>query len=204
MNYQKVLEKTLEGLTGKRPKLLLHVCCAPCSSYVMLYLSKYFDIVIDFYNPNISPAKEYDARRAQLLRLISQMPQAQGITVLADDYDPRAFYALVSGLEDEREGGARCERCYRLRLEHAARQAKAIGADFFTTTLTISPHKNAALLNEMGCEIASAHGLDYLCSDFKKKEGFKQSISLSEQYDLYRQDYCGCIYSQRDRANERI
>ena len=202
-NYQKEMEKVLERLEGTRPKLLLHACCAPCSSYVLSYLTQYFDIVLDFYNPNIAPQSEYEYRRAELLRLLDEMPHAGAITVLESDYDERVFYDAVRGLEKEKEGGARCAVCFRLRLEHAAREAARIGADFFTTTLTISPHKDAALLNELGQEIAAAHGLAYLCSDFKKRNGFKESIALSEQYHLYRQDYCGCVYSKLEREEQK-
>ena len=204
INYQKELEKTLAGLNGTRPTLLLHACCAPCSSYVLSYLNAYYHIVLDFYNPNIAPQAEYAFRRAELARLIAQMPQEAGkIELLADDYDARDFYDAVRGLEEEKEGGARCAVCFRLRLEHAAREAARTGADCFTTTLTISPHKDAALLNALGQEIAREHGVSYLCSDFKKRDGFRQSIALSEQYHLYRQDYCGCVYSKRERETQR-
>lgn len=202
-NYQKEMEKTLGRLAGTRPKLLLHACCAPCSSYVLSYLTQYFDITVDFYNPNIAPQAEYDHRRAELARLIGEMPHAGAITVLESDYDARVFADAVRGLEKEKEGGARCAVCFRLRLEHAAQEAARMGADFFTTTLTISPHKDAALLNGLGQEIAAAHGLNYLCSDFKKRNGFKESIALSEQYHLYRQDYCGCVYSRQEREEQK-
>lgn len=201
-NYQKEMEKVLARLEGRKT-LLLHACCAPCSSYVLSYLTEFFDIVLDFYNPNIAPESEYAYRRAELLRLIGEMPHAGAITVLESDYDERVFYDAVRGLEAEPEGGARCAVCFRLRLEHAAREAARIGADYFTTTLTISPHKNADLLNALGQEIAAAHGLTYLCSDFKKRNGFKESIALSEQYDLYRQDYCGCAYSKAEREAQK-
>lgn len=201
-NYQKEMEKVLARL-GERKTLLLHACCAPCSSYVLSYLTEFFDIVLDFYNPNIAPESEYEYRRAELLRLIGEMPHAGAITVLESDYDERVFYDAVRGLEKDPEGGARCAVCFRLRLEHAAREAARIGADFFTTTLTISPHKNADLLNALGKEIAAAHGLTYLCSDFKKRDGFKESIALSEQYSLYRQDYCGCAFSKAEREAQK-
>lgn len=200
INYQKEMEKVLKQAEGTRPTLLLHVCCGPCSTYVLSYLCAHFDITADFYNPNIGPPEEYAHRHAEFLRLLDEMPETgeAGIATTKDDYDPEAFYAAVRGLEGEKEGGARCEVCFRMRLTHAAKEAKAMGADYFTTTLSISPHKDAQLLNRLGEEIGEAYGVRYLVSDFKKRDGYKQSIALSKQYNLYRQDYCGCVFSKQE------
>lgn len=201
INYQRELEKTLTRLEGTRPGLLLHACCAPCSSYVLTYLYQRFDITLDFYNPNIDPPEEYARRREELLRLTGALEHPLGqVRMLPDEYEPQAFYRAVRGLEREREGGARCAVCFRLRLEHAALCARRLGMPYFTTTLSISPHKDAALLNALGQEIAAAHGVEYLCADFKKRDGFQKSIALSEQYGLYRQDYCGCVFSRTERG----
>lgn len=200
-NYQKELDMLLEKLTAEqsRPKLLIHSCCAPCSSYVLEYLSEYFDITIFYYNPNIYPAEEYDRRVEEQKQLIKAMPLRSNVQFLQGEYRPEVFHTAVKGLEKEREGGERCFACYRLRLSEAARVAKEGGFDFFTTTLSISPHKNADKLNEIGEQLAEEYGVSHLSSDFKKKNGFKRSIELSEKYSLYRQDYCGCVFSKRDR-----
>ncbi len=199
-NYQLQLERTLRTLTeeGNTPHLLLHSCCAPCSSYVLEYLSQYFYITVLYYNPNISPAAEYERRLAEQQSLIAAQPHALPVSFLAGEYEPQRFFELAKGLESLPEGGERCFRCYRLRLEEAAKTAAAIGADYFTTTLSISPHKNAAVLNAIGKELAAQYKVAYLCSDFKKKNGYRRSCQLSEQYGLYRQDYCGCIYSKQE------
>lgn len=199
-NYQKELDILLEELSARqcRPKLLLHSCCAPCSSYVLEYLTEYFDITIFYYNPNIYPVMEYDRRVEEQKQLINAMPLKSKVRFLQGEYQPEVFYAAVKGLEQEREGGERCFACYRLRLSEAARMAKEGGFDFFTTTLSISPHKNAAKLNEIGEQVAEEYGVAHLSSDFKKKNGFKRSIELSEKYALYRQDYCGCVFSRRE------
>lgn len=205
INYQKKLEETLQKLQAeeKRPVLVLHCCCAPCSTYVLKYLTQYFMIKILFYNPNISPKEEYDCRLNELYSLLQQMQLEKDIEVIETQYDPEQFYHCASGLENEPEGGARCKKCFELRLEAAARRAVELDADYFTTTLTISPHKNANLLNEIGQLLGEQYHIPYLCSDFKKKEGFKQSLVLSEQYGLYRQDYCGCVFSKREREQQR-
>ena len=161
------------------------------------YLSKYFEITVFYYNPNIYPPKEYDERLAEVRRLVSEMEFAHPVTVVAGAYDPALFFDAVKGLEAEKEGGARCERCFRLRLMEAARLAKDGGYDYFTTTLTVGPKKDARLLNQLGEEIGSMYGVAYLNSDFKKKNGHFRSLELSEQYGLYRQDYCGCVFSRR-------
>lgn len=200
INYQKVLEETLSSLADglHKPRLLLHACCAPCASYVLQYLAPYFAIDIFFYNPNIFPPEEYHRRLEELIRLCDEANFGQDINILESPFVPDDFFAAAKGLENAPEGGPRCTECFRLRLKHAAQMARDTGADYFTTTLTISPHKNASLLNELGQQLALAYGVPYLCSDFKKKEGYKRSIALSQQYGLYRQDYCGCIFSQEE------
>lgn len=204
-NYAKELENLLRELerTGETPTLLLHACCAPCSSYVLEYLSRYFSISILYYNPNISPESEYDKRKTELKRLISQMPLARPVTLLPCGYDGEAFEEIAHGLENVPEGGARCEKCFRLRLREAAQTAKRLGFDYFTTTLSISPLKNAALLNRIGEEEGERAGVRHLPADFKKKDGYKRSLELSREYSLYRQDYCGCIYSKREREERK-
>ena len=213
-NYQKELDKVLEGLDC-RPSLLIHSCCGPCSSYVLTYLARYFDITVLYYNPNIYPPEEYDKRKNEQERLIEAlnrdlrmkdeesgtavMPEdAADIRFVAGDYDPDVFFEMAKGLEDVPEGGERCFKCYKLRMREAALMAKKGGYDYFTTTLSISPLKNAEKINETGEELEREYGVKHLPSDFKKKEGYKQSIELSRKYDLYRQDYCGCVFSRRD------
>ena len=195
-NYQLVLDRLIEQecADGYRPRLLLHACCAPCSSYVLEYLSKHFEITLFFYNPNISPREEYDFRAEELGRLVSEM--GLDVKILNGAYEPERFTKLAEGLETLPEGGGRCKKCYALRLEESARVAKDGGYDFYTTTLSISPHKNAEWLNEIGDEMGVKYGVRYLTSDFKKKNGYKRSCELSVQYNLYRQNYCGCIYSK--------
>ncbi len=196
-NYQKELEKNLSDFETKGivPSLLLHSCCAPCSSYCLEYLTNYFHVTIYYYNPNISYKEEYDRRVQEQIRLIKTMPVKYPISFLEGTYEPEAFYQIAKGLEDQPEGGERCFACYELRLLEAAKCAKENGFDYFTTTLSISPHKNAAKLNEIGEKTGAVYGVSYLNSDFKKKNGYKRSIELSKEYDLYRQDYCGCVYS---------
>lgn len=196
-NYQKELEKNLSDFETKGivPSLLLHSCCAPCSSYCLEYLTNYFHVTIYYYNPNISYKEEYDRRVQEQIRLIKTMPVKYPISFLEGTYEPEAFYQIARGLEDQPEGGERCFACYELRLLEAAKCAKENGFDYFTTTLSISPHKNAAKLNEIGEKTGAVYGVSYLNSDFKKKNGYKRSIELSKEYDLYRQDYCGCVYS---------
>ena len=213
-NEQKKLEKILDSLRseGRVPRLFLHSCCAPCSSYVLEYLSDYFEITDFYYNPNITEKEEYDKRSDELQSLIARMPFKHPVTFIEGRYDPERYFMTVKGLEAEKEGGARCEACFRLRLEETARLAcgdpfltelsKNADAftypyDFFTTTLTISPLKNAALLNAIGREMEEKYGVAWLPSDFKKKGGYQRSIELSKEYDLYRQNYCGCIFSKR-------
>lgn len=201
MNYQKELDQLIRTLEaeGKVPKLLLHSCCAPCSSYVLEYLSHYFSITVLYYNPNIYPESEYTKRIWEQQKLIGDLPVRHPISFIAGPYDKELFYEMAKGLEEAKEGGERCFRCYELRLREAARIAKEAEFDYFTTTLSISPLKNARKLNEIGARLAEEYGVKYLLSDFKKKNGYKRSTELSKLYGLYRQDYCGCEYSMRER-----
>ena len=204
MNYQKELDKTLEQLDkeAKVPTLLLHSCCAPCSSYVLEYLSQYFQITVFYYNPNIYPESEYTKRILEQQTLIGQMKSKHPISFMAGAYDKERFYAMAEGMETLKEGGARCMKCYELRLREAAEVAKKGNFDYFTTTLSISPMKNAVKLNEIGMRLAEEYQVAYLLSDFKKKNGYKRSIELSKEYGLYRQDYCGCEFSKREREQQ--
>ena len=197
-NYQKLLEKLISKLDPSQPpkRLLLHSCCAPCSSYCLEYLSQYFSITVFYYNPNIAPKEEYCMRVEEQKRLIEQLPAKYPISFLEGKYDPERFYAMAKGLEKVPEGGERCFGCYRLRLEEAAIEAQKGGFDYFATTLTISPLKNAQKLNEKGEELAVKYGAAHLPSDFKKKNGYKRSVELSGEYGLYRQNYCGCVFSK--------
>lgn len=203
MNYQLKLEEILKENKDKTPKLLLHSCCAPCSSYVLEYLTNYFEITILFYNPNITIEEEYLKRLNEIKKLVETIPHKNKIEVVEGRYNPQEFLDIAKGLEDLKEGGERCFKCYKLRQEEAAKYAKENNYDFFTTTLSISPHKNADKLNEIGEELSSIYQANYLYADFKKKGGYQRSIELSKEYDLYRQDYCGCIYSKRDRELEK-
>ena len=217
-NYSKELDKLLQNTQNKGRRLFLHSCCAPCSSYVLEYLRSFFRITVFYYNPNITEAEEYWKRAAEQKRLIAAMNrqpekgklscvgleeeaekggEAYPIEVVEGDYCRELFFESVRGLEQCREGGERCFVCYRLRLEETAKRAKEAGADYFTTTLTISPLKNAARINEIGEKLSEQYGVAFLPSDFKKKDGYKRSIELSKEYDLYRQDYCGCVFSKR-------
>ena len=208
VNYQKLLDVLLEQIkkenekSGRPATLFLHSCCAPCSSYVLEYLSEYFEITDFFYNPNIEPEEEYRHREAELERLIGEMHPAYPIHFQAGRYDPSEYYDAVRGLEQIREGGERCFACYRLRMEEAARQAADGGYDYFTTTLSISPLKNAAKINEIGRELEETYGVKHLSSDFKKKGGYQRSIELSKEHSLYRQNFCGCVFSKREREEE--
>ncbi len=196
-NYQLELDKTLKKITAEniRPKLLLHACCAPCSSYVLEYLTNYFDITVFFYNPNISPESEYLHRVNEIKRLISEM--CPSVKFIEGRYEPKKFYEMAKGLENEPERGARCVKCYRMRIEESAVIAKQNNFDYFTTTLSISPQKDSHVLNSIGKEISEIYNVPYLYSDFKKKGGYKRSIELSAEFHLYRQNFCGCIYSKR-------
>ena len=203
INYGLLLDRKIEKIKKERsgsdrPSLLLHACCAPCSSYVLQYLSEYFDITLFFYNPNISPKEENDFRAEELCRLCREMPMRRVPNVVVAEYEPNVFYDAVKGMESQREGESRCAVCYRLRLEKTAEEAKKGAYDYFTTTLSISPYKRADWLNTIGAELSDKYGVRYLFSDFKKKNGYKISCELSAQYGLYRQDYCGCEFSRRD------
>ena len=204
INYGKLLSKKLKEIEAlqTRPRLLLHVCCAPCSSYVLEYLNHYFEITLYFYNPNISPKSEHDFRAEELKRLLNEMPLENLPEILIEHYEPEVFLKAAEGLENEPEGGKRCEKCFYLRLQKAAEAAKAQQFDYFTTTLSISPHKNAALLNEIGKALSEQYGVPYLFSDFKKNNGYKRSCELSREYHLYRQNYCGCAFSKAAAAKK--
>ena len=200
-NYQKEMEKIIDGLQGARKSLLLHSCCAPCSSAVLEKLQEIFEITVFFYNPNISETEEYRKRVEEQKRLIEAFNRKKTdcpIKIIDGDYEPQEFYAIAKGLENCPEGGERCFKCYALRLEKTAQLAKELKFDYFTTTLTISPLKNAAKLNEIGEEMAGKYETAFLPSDFKKKEGYKRSIELSKEYDLYRQNFCGCAFSKAE------
>lgn len=207
-NYQKELDKLIETEIknqAKPPTLFLHSCCAPCSSYVLEYLRTFFQITVFYYNPNISADEEYRKRVTEQKRLIAaynKKPEAgYPITITEGDYEPECFFETVKGLETCPEGGERCFACYELRLRETAKLAAAGQYDYFATTLTVSPLKNAAKLNEIGERLAVEYGIRWLVSDFKKRGGYQRSIVLSKEYDLYRQDYCGCIYSKRERKD---
>ncbi len=205
-NYSKMTEEIIEKIKdcNKKPSLLLHVCCAPCSSYVLEYLNEYFEITLYYYNPNISPESEYLFRLSELKRLTKEMPLSNAVKILYEPYGESEFLNISKGLENLAEGGARCKKCYRLRLDQTAKLSKEKGFDFFTTTLSISPYKNANWLNEIGKELSEKYGIEYLFSDFKKKNGYKRSIELSAVYNLYRQDYCGCVYSKEQAQIRRL
>lgn len=206
VNYQAELEKLLKTLPDTQRRLFLHSCCAPCSSYCLEYLRNYFEVTVFYYNPNISFGEEYRHRVEELERLVKELnEEADGteginrIRLEEGPYEPEKFFAAVKGLEDCPEGGERCFVCYELRLREAARRAAEGGYDFFTTTLTISPLKNAQKLNEIGQRLGQEYGVACLPSDFKKKGGYQRSIELSREHELYRQDYCGCVFSKRER-----
>ncbi len=200
-NYQKELEKRLTALAerGEVPTLFLHSCCAPCSSYVLEYLSQYFRITVFYYNPNIYPDAEYYKRVEEQRRFIEQLPARHPISFMEGVFDKERFYAMAKGKEQLPEGGERCYGCYELRLREAAEHARRLGFDYFTTTLSISPLKNAHKLNEIGLRLEQEYGVAYLVSDFKKRDGYRRSVALSHEYGMYRQDYCGCVFSKAER-----
>lgn len=200
INYDKELDKILDNIHDK-PSLLLHSCCGPCSSYVLNYLKDYFKITVLYYNPNIDTCEEFDKRLEEQKRLIKEMNL--DINVISE-YNHSDFEKIVKGLEDVPEGGSRCFKCYRLRLLKTVQKARKENFDFFGTTLSVSPHKNADKLNEIGLELEREYGIKYLVSDFKKKNGYIKSIEFSRKYHLYRQDYCGCIYSKRQRELQKM
>ena len=197
MNYQLVLDETLKNLRGV-PKLLLHACCAPCSSYVISYLANYFEITIYFYNPNMDSNLEYEKRLQELKRFISEFNTKYPVHLISEEYDHNEFLTISKGLENEPERGRRCLKCYELRLRKSFMYAKENKFDYITTTLTLSPHKNSKIINEIGKKIEDELEFPYLFSDFKKNDGYKKSILLSQEYNLYRQNYCGCEFSRRE------
>lgn len=203
-NYSLLTEQVFYEIKDKmpKPKLLLQSCCGPCSSYVLKYLTDHFDIFVYYYNPNVYPAEEYAKRLDTQKQLLDAMPRENVIELVDCNYDHDEFLDVAKGYEDEKEGGARCAKCFMLRLEKTAQKAKELGCDFFGTTLTVSPHKNAQVLNNIGLQLQDKYGVRFLPSDFKKKEGYKQSIELSKQYDLYRQEYCGCEFAMGHLKNE--
>ena len=196
-NFQLLMDEELKKIesTGQKPVLLLQCCCAPCSSAVLERLKEHFCLKLYFYNPNIYPKEEYEKRLAQFDKLLGAEEFSKGIEILPSVYEPEKFEEAVKDLHNEKEGGARCTQCFILRLEETAKKAKEIGADYFCTTLTVSPHKNSQLLNELGLKAQKKYGVKFLLSDFKKKEGYKRSTVLSNELGLYRQNYCGCKYS---------
>lgn len=205
INYELEMEKTMRALAaeGRRPRLLLHACCAPCSSATLERLAQTFQVTILYYNPNIAPPTEYHRRADELDRFVQDAGYAgQGVEVIRLPYDPQEFYTAVRGLENEPEKGERCTVCYRLRLEQAARYAAEHGFEWFTTTLSISPMKDPVRLNTIGTELAAQYGVRYLQSEFRKKDGYKRSLTLSTEYGLYRQEYCGCIFSKEERKRQ--
>ena len=203
INYQYKLDGIINSLE-KTPTLLLHSCCAPCSSYCLEYLSKYFSITVLYYDPNIYPEEEFYKRASEQKRLIEELPAKNPVSLVVDEYDPQEFFSAVKGLEHIKEGGERCFACYRLRLERAAKYAAEHDFDYFCTTLSISPLKNAQKINEIGEELSEIFPVSFLPSDFKKKGGYQRSIELSKEYGLYRQDYCGCVFSKEERHAEQI
>ena len=209
VNYQLVMENIIKEnclekgqIKGKLPTLLLHSCCAPCSSYCLAVLSQYFNVTVFYYNPNIYPPEEYEMRAKEQQRFINEYPMASEVRFVEGPYDTERFYNMAKGFEKVPEGGERCFKCYELRLRESAKYALDNGFDFFTTTLSISPLKNAQKLNEIGKQLEEEFGVKYLYSDFKKKEGYKKSTEISNEYGMYRQYYCGCVYSKKQRDDE--
>ena len=198
-NYYLLFENQLNRIKekGKVPTILLHSCCAPCSSHVITFLKEYFDITIIYYNPNIYPYEEYKKRKEEQIRLLNEIKSKNKLNIIDCDYDNNIYEKTIKGLEQEKEGGSRCYKCFWLRLDKTAQIAKENNYDYFSTTLTISPYKNSTVINEIGKELETIYNITWLYSDYKKKDGYKKSIQLSKEYNLYRQNYCGCIYSKR-------
>jgi Uncharacterized protein conserved in bacteria len=203
-NYQHQLEELIEKYTqaGKTPSLLLHSCCGPCSSYVLEYLCDHFAPTVYYYNPNIAPAQEYAKRLQTQKQLLEVLPVKNPVALIEGEYEPEVFAEKMQGLQAEPEGGARCAACFRLRLQKTAATAQRLGSDYFTTTLSVSPHKNAEKLAEISTELAEEYGVHWLPSDFKKRGGYQRSIALSRKFNLYRQDFCGCPYSKCARSRQ--
>ena len=202
-NYNLEMENIIKSLNGERKSLMLHSCCGPCSSGCLERLDDAFDITVLYYNPNIDTEGEFNHRAEEQKELLDKMDLKNEVNLKVIDYDSGEFYKAVKGYEKCREGGERCEKCFRLRLEKTAEEAKNAGCEYFTTTLSISPYKNAELLNKIGEEVAEKYGIKYLYSDFKKKNGYKRSIELSHKFDMYRQEYCGCIFSKVEMEEKR-
>ena len=198
-NYYLLFENQLNRIKEKEkvPTILLHSCCAPCSSHVITFLKDYFDITIIYYNPNIYPYEEYKKRKEEQIRLLNEIKSKNKLNIIDCDYDNNIYEETIKGLEKEKEGGSRCYKCFWLRLDKTAQIAKENNYDYFSTTLTISPYKNSTVINEIGKELETIYNITWLYSDYKKKDGYKKSIQLSKEYNLYRQNYCGCIYSKR-------
>ena len=201
INYNEMMKEIINNLDGV-PNLLLHSCCGPCSSAVIDRLTKYFNITVLYYNPNIEPYEEYLKRKEEQIRFINSYKGINKIDFLDCDYDNNEFEKISNGLEQEPEGGIRCHACYKLRLKKTASIAKEKGFDYFGTTLTVSPYKNAQIINPIGKSLENEYNVKYLYSDFKKEEGYKKSIELAKEYNLYRQNYCGCHYSFNSQINE--
>ncbi|MBR1855152.1 MAG: epoxyqueuosine reductase QueH [Lachnospiraceae bacterium] len=205
INYQRELDQLIERIEaeGKVPTLLLHSCCAPCSSYCIEYLSQFFAITVFYYNPNIYPDEEYFHRVKEQQRFISEFPTKHPVSFIEGDFEKDRFYSEVAkGLEKEPERGARCTKCFELRLGETAKRAAAEGMDYFATTLTISPMKDVELLNSIGTAMGERYGVEYLATEFRKKNGYLRSTQISKEYDMYRQDYCGCVYSKVERESQ--
>lgn len=198
INYQKQTDNIIQGLKDKKPRLLIHSCCAPCSSYTLEYLSEYFEITVFYYNPNIYPLEEFEKRFNEQKRFIEEMSFLNKVNLIRGEYLYDEFEQIAKGLENVHEGGERCFKCYRLRIEKTAKLAKEMGFDYFCTTLSISPLKNSQKINEIGFDLENIYSVKWLPSDFKKREGYKRSIELSKKYNLYRQNFCGCVYSKRE------
>ncbi len=196
--FQEQLDKIIENL-NYTPNLLLHSCCAPCSSYCIEYLSNYFNITIYYYNPNISPIEEYEKRKNEQIKFINEFKTTNKLNIIDSDYNYDDFLNEINGLENEPEGGSRCSKCYLLRMDKTAKKASDLKYDYFATTLTVSPYKNSKKINEIGYLLEKKYKIKYLPSDFKKKNGYKRSIELSKEYNLYRQNYCGCVFSKMER-----
>ena len=206
INYQRELDQLIEEIEaeGKVPTLLLHSCCAPCSSYCIEYLSQFFAITVFYYNPNIYPDEEYFHRVKEQQRFISEFPTKHPVSFIEGDFEKDRFYSEVAkGLEKEPERGARCTKCFELRLGETAKRAAAEGMDYFATTLTISPMKDVELLNSIGAAMGERYGVEYLATEFRKKNGYLRSTQISKEYDMYRQDYCGCVYSYQERESQK-
>ncbi len=202
-NYSILCDEIIKNL-NTTPNLLLHSCCAPCSSYVISYLSDYFNITVLYYNPNISPKEEYEIRKKEQIRLIDELKTKNKVSFIDCDYDNETYEKQIKGLEQEKEGGKRCYKCFLLRLEKTASLAHEYNYDFFTTTLSVSPYKNSYVLNDIGNMLEKKYNVKWLYSDFKKKDGYKKSIELSKKYNLYRQNYCGCIYSKKETISNTM